>query len=74
VSERRVSLPIRARAPASDPRPSLGVYFKCAHRYVRVFRSPTANRYIARCPKCGKSIRFRVGPGGTSQRFFEVSC
>ena len=27
-----------------------------------------------RCPKCGKTVSFRVGSGGTSERFFEVSC
>ena len=48
--------------------------FLCAGAYVRVGRSPDATAYNAMCPRCGKRVRFRVGPGGTDQRFFEVSC
>lgn len=55
-------------------RPYLGVYFRCANRYVKTFRSVDGSEYVARCPVCAKPVRFRVGPGGTAQRFFEVSC
>lgn len=54
--------------------PSLQVYFQCANAYTKVFRRPDADAYLARCPKCGKSMRFAVGPGGTAKRFFTVSC
>ncbi|QOJ01278.1 MAG: hypothetical protein HRU70_12605 [Phycisphaeraceae bacterium] len=58
-----------------DPaRPSLAVFFRCSNQYLRVFRDPTGRLYIARCPRCMKQVRFAVGPGGTSRRFFEVSC
>lgn len=52
----------------------LGVHFTCAGRYVRVGRRADGTGYLARCPRCGKTLRFRVGPGGTDRRFFEVSC
>ncbi len=55
-------------------RPWIGVMFTCANEYLRVSRSPDASVYRARCPKCGKSVRFRVGEGGSDARFFEVSC
>lgn len=55
-------------------RPFLGIRFTCSGQYVRVYRSCTGDRYDARCPRCGKQVCFRVGPGGTHQRFFEVSC
>ena len=55
-------------------RPWIGVYFSCSNTYTRVSRSPDVRTYLARCPKCGKSVRFRVGPGGSNARFFEVSC
>ncbi|MEX0876789.1 MAG: hypothetical protein WD114_04955 [Phycisphaerales bacterium] len=55
-------------------RPWLGIRFVCAGAYQRVYRSADASRYMARCPKCGKSITFRVGQGGSNQRFFDVSC
>ena len=55
-------------------RPYLRIYFKCANQYVRVYRRPEDPEYIARCPTCGLSKRFRVGSGGTGKRFFELSC
>ncbi len=55
-------------------RPSIRVWFRCANAYQRVFRSVNGKGYSARCPRCGKCMRFRVGDGGTSQRSFEVSC
>ena len=55
-------------------RPWLGVRFVCANAYVRVYRNKDGTAYLARCPKCGESVRFAVGVGGTPQRFFEISC
>ncbi|HRQ72114.1 MAG TPA: hypothetical protein PLU35_03710 [Phycisphaerales bacterium] len=55
-------------------RPWLGVRFECAGVYVRVYRNPNATAYLAQCPCCGRSVRFRVGPGGTAERFFTVNC
>ncbi len=58
----------------SADRPWLGIRFTCANAYVRVYRNQAGTAYVARCPKCGESVRFAVGAGGTPQRFFEVSC
>lgn len=55
-------------------RPWIGVRFLCAGAYVRVPRNKDGTAYLAMCPRCGKTVRFRVGPGGTEQRFFEVGC
>ncbi len=60
--------------PAPRGRPFLQVMFTCANAYLRVYRSADGTRYLARCPKCGKDVRFQVGSQGTSQRQFEVSC
>lgn len=77
------SQPRRAAAPGAShggqaggerDRPWLRVYFSCANQYVRVFRDRAGEGYTARCPTCGKSMQFRVGEGGTAQRFFELSC
>lgn len=56
------------------PNPWIGVRFTCAGQYVRVFRTPDAPAYLARCPKCAKCVRFRVGQGGSDARMFDVSC
>lgn len=55
-------------------RPWLGVYFQCAGAYLRVLRNASGTGYLARCPRCSRTVQFRVGKGGTAQRFFEVSC
>lgn len=55
-------------------RPCLRVYFACANKYTHVYRRPDAGHYTARCPQCGKAMTFKVGEGGTSERFFQVSC
>jgi hypothetical protein len=65
------------RESGTDPggvRPWLQVYFSCTGQYVRVYRRADGSGYTARCPTCMKAIKFQVGEGGTSQRFFTVSC
>jgi len=59
---------------AGVARPYLQVLFRCANQYLRVYRSADGSGYLARCPKCAKCMNFRVGPGGSGQRFFEVGC
>lgn len=60
--------------PTPPDRPFIGVRFVCSNRYVRVYRDVRGERYLARCPTCGRTVPFRVGSGGMSERFFEVSC
>ena len=65
---------VQAGGEGNEQTPWLGVRFLCAGAYLRVYRNRAGTAYTANCPKCSKCIRFRVGPGGSSQRFFEVSC
>ncbi len=58
---------------SADGRPFVGVHFTCCDIYLRVYLNREGTRYDGRCPKCGKRVRFRVGPGGTKARFFEAS-
>jgi hypothetical protein len=53
-------------------RPFVSVLFACCNVYQRVYRSTDGARYDGRCPRCGRGVRFRVGAGGTSERFFVV--
>jgi len=57
----------------SHPRPFLSVHFACCGMYQRIYRSADGSHYSGRCPKCGKSVRFNVGDGGTDCRYFKVS-
>lgn len=60
--------------PADAVRPWLMVWFRCVAKYQRVYRAADGTRYDARCPSCGKAVRFAVGPEGTGSRSFEVDC
>jgi hypothetical protein len=51
-------------------RPYLGIYFECCHVYARVYRRPDRNAYVARCPRCLRAARIRVGPDGSQKKFF----
>lgn len=58
--------------PSGETRPFLGVHFKCCNVYTRVYRDMGGGVYRGACPKCGRTVRFRVGEGGSSARFFEA--
>jgi hypothetical protein len=64
------------KSDAADARPSarpfIGVHFKCCGVYQRIYRSTDGERYEGRCPRCARQVRFRVGQGGTDDRYFVV--
>jgi hypothetical protein len=51
----------------------LSVRFACCGAYQRIYRARDGSCYRGRCPRCGKPVRFPIGPGGTSHRFFVVT-
>ncbi len=59
---------------ASDrtPRKFIGVKFNCCGVYVRVYVNRDGTAYEGRCPKCFKHVKFKIGNGGTDNRFFEA--
>ena len=59
-------------ASGPDTRPYLSVLFDCCSVYQRIYRDLDGKKYQGRCPKCGRSVTFGVGPGGTTNRFFVV--
>ena len=66
----------RAQAAASgesSTRRFLGVHFICCDVYTRVYMNRAGTGYEGNCPKCCQPVRFRVGPDGTSARFFTAS-
>jgi hypothetical protein len=54
-------------------RPWLAVQWKCCSVYSRIYCNKTGTLYEGKCPKCGSPVSAKVGPGGTSKRFFEAS-
>jgi len=57
---------------ADKVRPWLAMKWKCCGAYSRIYRNRAGSAYEGRCPKCAKHVRVPIGPGGTSQRFFEA--
>lgn len=76
LSTRPASSPASGSASSarSAPKKFLSLYFACAHAYGRANRTPDGLCYRGRCPKCGKTIDFPIGEGGTARRMFEVRC
>lgn len=48
----------------------IGVKFACCDVYARIYISPDGTGYQGNCPRCLKKLSVKVGPGGTSSRFF----
>lgn len=60
---------------ASQPRttrPYLQVLFECCSIYQRIYRDRSGQFYHGRCPRCLRSVTFRVGADGTRARAFVV--
>lgn len=53
-------------------RPWLAVQWRCCSVYSRIYRNKDGTLYEGRCPRCARPVTARVGPGGTTNRFFEA--
>lgn len=54
----------------ANPRPFLGVLFKCCGIYAKIYKTTDGQAYAGHCPKCAKPARVKIGTGGTKGRFF----
>lgn len=54
----------------TSKRAFLGIWFDCCQVYGRIYKTKDGQAYTGRCPRCLRSVRVRVGEGGTNQRFF----
>ncbi|KLU03262.1 hypothetical protein RISK_004574 [Rhodopirellula islandica] len=53
-----------------NPRPFLGIQFRCCQTYGRIYRNDQQTAYRGGCPKCGARVEVPIGSGGTNKRFF----
>lgn len=57
----------------AEKRKFLGIVFECCRVYARVYINREQTAYQGRCPRCGKRVEVKIGPGGTASRFFTAS-
>ena len=53
-------------------RPFLRVVFECCNIYQRIYRDRSEQYYVGRCPRCLRSITFKIASNGTAVRDFRV--
>ena len=63
---------MKSRRSKGAQRPYLGVHYRCCNLYARAYLDATREAFVGTCPKCGRSIRMRVSPGGSSERFWSA--
>lgn len=51
-------------------RPFVGVQFDCCSVYSRVYINRQGTAYVGNCPRCGRRVELKIGPGGSDSRFF----
>lgn len=72
IYDARNGLPEERGGRAVPRRPHISILFECCGVYARIYRHPDKPCYEGRCPKCLRLLHVRVGPEGTSERFFRA--
>lgn len=52
----------------------LGIHFLGCNTYGRLYPNKENTHFVGRCPKCGLTLKVRIGEGGVDDRFFKSPC
>ena len=66
----QASEPAGRRPGENAARSYVGIHFTCCEVYSRIYINRDKTAYVGNCPRCTRRIELRVGPEGTSARFF----
>ncbi|MCG8527493.1 MAG: hypothetical protein MI748_14015 [Opitutales bacterium] len=52
----------------------LGIHFLGCNTYGRLYPNKEKSHYVGRCPRCGLTLKVKIGAHGTDERFFRSTC
>lgn len=53
-----------------NPRPHVGVHFRCCNVYARVYLNARGDAFVGWCPRCVAKLEMKVDPEGSANQFF----
>jgi hypothetical protein len=62
--------PTPNQEPAPTRRPYLSILFKCCNVYASIYKAADGKAYSGHCPRCARTVRVPIGPGGSTNRVF----
>jgi hypothetical protein len=52
----------------------LGIHFLGCNTYARLYPNREGTHFQGRCPRCGLTMKVRIAPYGSDDRFFHMPC